>query len=125
MELAQLATSPQEPFGWDRDEVAELFGRRDGPNAYNAKNPRQKLPFRVVKGEFYLVNPADDSDAPFWIGECTAVGTVIFIYILRQTTKTYCDSSMSSNPRACKRPHDDSRKTSMSSIPRPWFRQHR
>ena len=75
LRLAMLVTQPQEPFGWDLEQVRRLFGNQganfpDGPLL-------AELPFRVQVGEYYLINPSEDSTDPFWIGRCCAVGTIV------------------------------------------------
>jgi hypothetical protein len=73
--LAGLAVNEQEDFSWDIDQVRQLLG---GPGGNHPQASLEaELPFRVQLECYYLINPADDSDDPFWIGRCCGVGTII------------------------------------------------
>jgi hypothetical protein len=72
MQLAGLAMHEQEAFGWDLEQVRQLLSGQ-GAN-YPSASLSAELPFRVQIGSYYLINPADDSDDPFWIGQCCAAG---------------------------------------------------
>ena len=49
-----------------------LFGNKGGN--FPAGPQDVELPFRVKVGEYYLINPSEESTDPFWIGLCCAVG---------------------------------------------------
>jgi hypothetical protein len=72
MELAGLAINEQAEFSWDIEQVRQLFG---GPGGNHPLASLQaELPFRVQLFGYYLINPAEDSNDPFWIGQCCGYG---------------------------------------------------
>jgi hypothetical protein len=62
--MASSAIDPPQPFQWNRAQVETYLGRaRGGPQVLYPKNATYKsLPFQVMDGRFYIVNPAADKE---------------------------------------------------------------
>ena len=77
--MADLHLQEPAAFGWNTAKVLEFFGRapRLHASAEDA-NPDADLPFRVVLGKFYLVNPPDAEEDevqyPFWLCKVAHIG---------------------------------------------------
>ena len=62
--MASSAIDPPQPFQWNRVQVETFLGRaRGGPQVLYPKNATYKsLPFQVMDGRLYIVNPAVDKE---------------------------------------------------------------
>jgi hypothetical protein len=76
--LAALGYEPPAAFSWDFEHVRRLLTAPGGPNHHRSKPDAQELPFHLKVGRFYLVNPGEDDDAPFWIAQIFSIGAHIY-----------------------------------------------
>ena len=62
--MARTAMEDPLPFQWDAAHVERFLGRdRQGPQVvYPQNDSYRSLPFQVMVGRYYLVNPAKDKD---------------------------------------------------------------
>ena len=64
--MARTALEDPLPFQWDPAHVERFLGRdqsRQGPQVmYPPNDSYRSLPFQVMVGRYYLVNPAKDND---------------------------------------------------------------
>ena len=62
--LARSAVTEPKPFPWNPTQVAQFLSRpRDGPVVqYPTNSAYRSLPFQVLVGKFYIVNPATEQD---------------------------------------------------------------